>query len=330
MSAIGKLTKGDIKISVTWYYSCSECGGKSDTSSVTIHVEGDDDDNGPGGGCGAGCGKKTTLGSGTFGTKGEHFTLALGAAGRDTSAPAGEEYKDAGYLELLADTPSSSLATPSALAMPYKYPGVERIPADPNSTLQQVKVPEGLVQVGSVNNGYSLSIYDKSLVGPTNSAGLYTLQQNATPFVTWTISNPSANTNNLQFIENRGGQERVYLYAYTNSSSVDTWTLIRPDNSYSFSQKMPAGNNNYVRSYELHNADGTLAQASQKSYQYITSLNDVLVTQLTEGSGSATRTTTYTYYDDDTAAYANFPRRVIYPDGNWVYYEDRFSRAEAL
>jgi RHS repeat-associated protein len=244
----------------------------------------------------------------------------LGAAGRDISAPAGEEYTDAGYLELSADTPSSSLATPSALEMPYQHPGVRQIFAQDGS-LQQVKTPDGLVQVGSAANGYSLSIYDKSLVGATNSAGLYTLQQNATPFVTWTVSNPNGNTNSLQLIESHGGQQSAYLYSYTNNSSVDTWTLIRPDNSYSFSQKMPAGNSNYIRSFELHNTDGTVAQASRKSYQYITSLNDVLVTQLTEGSGSATRTTTYSYYPDDTSAYANFLREVVYPDGNWVYYE---------
>jgi RHS repeat-associated protein len=278
------------------------------SSTVTVEVTGDDDN----GGC-VSCRDKATLGTTTIGNYGLDFRLFLGAANRDSN----QEYKTAGYLALRADVPSPNLATPSALVLPYSRTGVERIPADPNSTLQQVHGPDGLVQAASVNNGYSLSVYDKSCVGGKDGNGLYTLLPNATPLVTWTITNPNGNQNSLQVLENRAGAQSTHLYTYALNGSADTWTLVRPDNSYAISQTNHA---TCTRTYELHNADGTLVRKSQETYQYIAGLGGTVLTQLVEGDGGVTRTTSYTYYPDDASPSSNRLRQVNYPDGNWVYY----------
>ena len=60
----------------------------------------------------------------------------------------------------------------------------------------------------------------------------------------------------------------------------------------------------------------------QRQYKDCARLNDKLLTQIVEGG----RTTSYTYYPDDTypdavVEPANRLKRVDYPDGNWVYYK---------
>jgi RHS repeat-associated protein len=315
-----KLSSGSFQIVATVSWSCAECVSPSSAQgSATITVVGDDDDSSGGGGCGGSCGAKPVLGSGSFGTKGSDFRMALGAAGLDTSAPSGEGYKDAGYLELSADSPSSTLATPDSLLLPYLRSGVEQV-RDQSGSLEQVKTPDGLVQVSSVNNGFSLTVYDKTWVG-SKSGDLYTLLDGATPTVVWTIINPEGNQNSLQLTEARNGQQNAYLYTYALNNSAETWTLLRPDGSYIVTQKVPGADNGYTRSYELHNADTTLVRKTQKTYQYVPSLNDVLVTSLVEGDGAAIRTTSYTYCPDDASPSANRLSKVVYPDGNWVYYQ---------
>ncbi|MEI6779931.1 MAG: RHS repeat-associated core domain-containing protein [Verrucomicrobiota bacterium] len=311
-----KLKTGSFVItaSVDWTCPVSGCQqGSPVIGTVTIDVVGDED----GEGCSGSCTTKPSLGTGSFGQDGLDFKLNLGAANVD----ANQQYKTAGYLALKADTASASLATPAALVMPYKRPSVDRVPASLGSPVQQVKTPQGLVQVTSVDNGYSLSVYDKTQVG-AKSGGVYPLNQNATPFVIWTIINPSGNQNSLQVTEDRSGQQNVNLYAYTVNGSTATWNLTRPDNTYTVSQKTDGANNGYTRTFELRNADTTLVQKSVKTYEYFSLLNDVLMTQLTEGDGATTRTTTYTYYTDETTTPAAVRlRSVVYPDGNWTYYK---------
>ena len=206
--------------------------------------------------------------------------------------------------------------------MPYQRSSVQRIPADPNQPLQQVQTPQGLVNVESASNGYALCVYYPTNVAGVASNGLYTLVSGASPYVSWTVSNPGGDTNTVQLTENRGGAQHSYSYAYTLDGSTDTWTLTRPDGSYSISQKADGANNGYTRTFELHNADTTLVRKTQRTYDYFAALNDVLLTQLVEGDGSVTRTNTYTYYTDtNSSPPAVRLQRVIYADGNWAYYK---------
>ena len=126
-------------------------------------------------------------------------------------------------MALQSQTNSPALATPAALQLPYIRSGVERIPTTLTQALQQVKAPEGLLNVTLTDSGYTLSVYDRTQVGATSN-GLYTLNLDAIPFVTWTIvTNGSQDV--LQLTENRDGRERLYSYAHSGGSSTETWIL---------------------------------------------------------------------------------------------------------
>jgi RHS repeat-associated protein len=178
-------------------------------------------------------------------------------------------------------------------------------------------MPSGLVTVTTINNGYTLSFYDNTQVGGLQN-GMYTLNQGATAFVTWTVENPAGDQNSVRVTEDRGGLQRVHLYTYV--SAVNTWRLDRPDGSYSTSQKTTDANG-YTKTYELRDSGGALISKLQKVYSNVASINDALIHQEIEGDGAMTRTTTYDYYPDDASPSAVHLRRIDYPDGGWVYYE---------
>lgn len=305
-----------VKVILTW--ECwrpppeGPCGSGPVEASATIEVVGDEDAPDDAGGCAA-C-ADGDIGSGLLKNDSIDFRLSLGAALRDSNG----QFKSAGYLWLKAESPSASLATPGMLRMPYHRAGVTRFPADEGQPVQQVKTPEGLVNMSPLTNGYVLGIYynDQVAAGTTNG---YTLISNAAPFVTWTVQQPSGDTNSLRVTENRQGLERTHLYTSQAAGSAAAWRLDRPDGSYGISQTVP-GTNGYAKTWELHNADGSLARKTVKTYaNYTIQTNTVgLVTETVEGDGAATATTICSYYTNDP--WTGLVRRIVYPDGNWVYY----------
>ncbi|HEY5910877.1 MAG TPA: RHS repeat-associated core domain-containing protein [Verrucomicrobiae bacterium] len=317
-----KLKTGSFDLTCWVSYSCTTCGTDTARSSITITVQGDEDQTDPheGGGCGGRCGPalRPAPGSGSVKNNDLDFRLYLGAAQRDDHG----NYDDAGYLALQAARASSALASPAALTLPYSRPGVTRIPSDPNQQLRQIKMPQGLVHVTNVvsGEGYTLKVYDKTQVGDQQPDGTYALVQNATPAVSWAVTwNGTQNTVTLSETPHNG-TTRNYTYSYSVSGNLNTWTLIRPDQSYSTcTTNTTAGG--YVRTFELHNSDGGLVRTNQRTYKIVTSTGDYLLTNNIEGDASANQVTAFDYYPDNATASANRLRRVDYPDGNWVYYE---------
>lgn len=322
----GPLKSGSFVVTATLNWTCTQtnppgCDPSSGEvqATATVEVTGDDEDDG----CGGSCGDKPTLGTASLRKFGVDLRLFLGAANRDAHG----QYKTAGYLALRADTPSAALATPNALVLPYMRAGVERFPADDAQPLKQVKTPEGLVHVTNVTtlpNSYELQFFNNQLVTTNAGAGGYNAPDRTNAIVIWTITNLNGSQNSLQLLEDRGAGQQTYTYTYSLNGSADTWNLVRPDSSYSISQ---TNRDTLTRTFELHNADTTLVQKRQETYEYIPRLGGTVLTQLVEGDGATTQTTSYGYYPDDN--YPNNPptpeanqlRRVDYPDGNWVVYQ---------
>jgi RHS repeat-associated protein len=309
------LMSGHFTATVTLAWQCgltNPCVCNPITKTVSVEVIGDDSS-----GCSGNCSQNPALGTSSLEKFGLDFRLFLGAANRDTN----QQYKSAGYVALRADSASTTLATPGALVMPFQRSGVQRFPSDEAQPLQQIKVPEGLVHVANVvtspSKSYELQVFNNALVTTNSSQGGYNAPDRTNAIVIWTITNYNGNQNYLQIIENRAGAQNAHLYSYALNGSADTWTVLRPDNSYSISQ---TNHNNYTRSYELHNADGTLVRTNSETYQYISTYGGTVLARLTEGSGAVSRTTSYAYYPDNGTVSANRLRRIDYPDGNWVVY----------
>jgi hypothetical protein len=93
------------------------------------------------------------------------FRLNLGLATSD---------RNAGWMWLQAQSPSSSLATPAPLAVPFERPGVWVL-TNGSGAIQQVLCPQGLVNVAT--NGsyeYHLECFYAANVGSLDTNGFYT------------------------------------------------------------------------------------------------------------------------------------------------------------
>jgi RHS repeat-associated protein len=312
-----KTSKVTVKCTTSWdcIYSGGEGNpavrfhGEDQVAKVVIHVEGEDDDD-DGNSCSScgGASGQNKIGSGTVMNQGVDFRLNLGKSSRTVSGGS----RKAGYMGFKTNTIPVALA--SSLNIPYAST-VERYPVDESLPIQQVKAPEGLVVVGSVSYGYTMTVYDESQLQPGQTSVPYSLKGDATPLVVWTVRNPDGNSSLLQVIENREGVEKTWLYSLVSGGL----RLDRPDTSYTISQTQSLSDG-YTETRELRNTDGSLARKTQKTYKNIASLSDPLLTQVLEGDGSVTRSTTYTYYPDDASPEANLLRRIDYSDGNWTYY----------
>lgn len=294
--------------------------------SVTVALEDEDDggdggSGGDGGGCGNGrCGgENNSAGTAFIGNDSVNFRLHLGRADADMGA---------GDLKIYAETPSADLATPVVLTAPEGRPNVEVL--ELSGDIKQVKTPQGLVHV-AVKDSYEYYLqcfYDTNLTRDAGGAYIKTngfYGTNTTAYATWTIKNPDAGApyDKLWISEARDGQTRTFKYTYTAASL--RWDLVLPDGITTNSIWMVADPiddsiTNYFR--ELRRS-GTLIRKTQKTYQFIGApLNEKLLTQVVEGDGGVTRTTTYTNYPSSAPAGSRYKlQRVDYPDGNWVHYK---------
>src|SRR5437667_5698659 len=173
---------------------------------------------GGGGGGGDGGGRK--CGSCTANNNnGPDVQLSLGMYDRDYSS---------GFLWLSGHTPSSSLASPSALQVPYKRANVTVIPS--TGTIEQVKAPQGLARVVDSNpndSQYDLEFYYGADVYWDGSR--WQPNVGASPFVKWTVANPGGNVNVLQISEYHG-QTLGQQFTYTYDTGTSKWSLTDADN----------------------------------------------------------------------------------------------------
>ena len=94
---------------------------------------------------------------------GPDFHLNLGLA---------SDQLDAGYLRVHGTAPSSSLATPASLKLPFTRPNVTALPDLTTSYIRQVLTPQGLVNVNTISAyEYHLECYYTSDITGTDSDG---------------------------------------------------------------------------------------------------------------------------------------------------------------
>jgi len=236
------------------------------------------------------------------------FRLNLGAASAISSAK---------YLWLNADAPSTNLASPSSLQLPFYRPNVAVV-TNASGVIEQVNAPEGLVNISVANNyEYSLQcFYATNVTGMTS--GLY--GTNAPAFVTWTVQNPdgASASNRLWITEQRGGNSWQSQYSFGSGSNelsvlesdgkttISTWQIANPTNA------------NVTNFFTQVSENGSILSENVKTYQSIPANNNMLLLQEIDGYGSNSQTTTYTYYTNGPAS--NLLQSVSYPEGKWTYF----------
>jgi hypothetical protein len=245
-----------------------------------------------------------------------NFRLYLGRATPD---------RDAGYISIHADTPSADLAKPVSLKVPFERPGVEVLEWT-DQTIKQVKAPQGLVHV-AVKDNYEYHLqcfYESSLVKDQygeyvkDGNGFYTT--NGPAFNTWIVKNPDGGSANNRLWITDYGSSRDFKYTFTTQDAK--WDLLLPDGQTTISTWNVRYDDYITNYFRQVTSGGAVIQKNQKTYNWVTALNDKVLTQEVEGDGGTTRTTTYTYYSGGAGGgNANKLKRVDYPDGNWVYYK---------
>jgi RHS repeat-associated protein len=244
------------------------------------------------------------------------FRLNLGVA---------SPLESAGILWLKADVPSTNLARPAALEIPFARTNVEVIRNQ--GVIRQIRAPQGLVNI-STNGNFEYAIecfYDKDV---TDKSGLY-YGTSATAFVTWTIQNPDAasSSNRLCVIERRGATSLTNLYSY---SADYRWDLTRPDGQTNsvWQVAADAGNSNLTNYYRQVRVGNQVISQEEKLYEYVPGTSDNLLRREIFGTGGLTQTNTYTYYTNTAAS--NLLQRAEYWDGRWVHYvyDDQLRKAK--
>jgi RHS repeat-associated protein len=230
---------------------------------------------------------------------------------------------DGGFVWLSATTPSTSLATPSMLQVPFAETNVTVINSGAG-WVQQVASPQSLVNVAT-NTAYKYQVqvfYTNSITG--SSGGLYTTGTN-TPFVSYTIENPdgATNTNRLWITETRSSLTNQYQYTYTsNTSQSMRWDVLKPDGTTVSSWCVTNSTNVAVTNYFWQTSVGTnILQQTCATVTFIADDVPLLTNSVVEGAGSITQTTSFTYYSTNAGAgSSNKLQRVDYPNGSWFYY----------
>ena len=292
---------------------------------LEVNLPGHCEINGGGGGGGGGCGScgsgpgPKSPGSGTAANNCLDFRLYLGATSM---------FDNDGYISLYADAPSAALATPAALNIPFDRQNVEVV-TNSSGVITQVKTPLVLVNVVS-NTPYQFQLQVFSQDKVTGTSAPY--GTNGPAFTTWTIDNPDANAafNRLWITEQRPGEtNRQFQYTYSNiGTQAQRWDLLEPDGMTTYSKWCVADSlNPAVTNYYWQTTSGTnILRYVCSTVEAVPVVNGVpgdgeLTLTTTEGYGSATRSTVYTYYSSNApAGSANRLQRVDYSNGGWDYY----------
>ena len=287
---------------------CGSCGsGSGDGGGPSVHQPG------------VGSDRIRALGSGVVANKnGVSISLGLGPS---------DDRNDAGVLYVGGTTPSTDFGRPVMLTAPYAVdPATDRVIVTRNTAgvIQSVKPPKGWVQVADSNPNdttYDLNMYYEEDVEYV--ASQYQPKSGRLPFATWRIENPSGDANQLRVAEYRSGNlEREFLYAF--SSGNNQWTLTYPGTLGAVRTWTSTTGTTTEEGREVLQAGVTLSR-EVRTYAQVT-YNDTktrtALTQVVEGTGTSTRTTSYSLYAlGDSDPRSGLTRRVDYPDGRWEMFE---------
>ena len=251
------------------------------------------------------------LGGGCASVNGVAFGVSLGAATGGGSA---------GLIGIFADQPSTALAQPASLSLPFPRPDVAVL-TNLSGVVLQVKPPQGLLVVSNLSTYvYQLLVLDNNANNVTPSTnGFYTYSGN--PLVTWQVQNPdgASSSNRLKICELLSGQtNRVFQYSYNSGGG---WSLLQPDGVTTISNWNTIAGMTNTMGWDTYSG-ATLVNRKTKTYRSVSGLPQPLLVQESVGTGTVALVTSYAYYSSDTnnGAFTNLVQRIDYPDGRWTYF----------
>ena len=265
-----------------------------------------------------GCGTCGSAGDGNQGL--DRFLARFGLGWSTNGFP--------GILEIGAGLPSLSLATPAGLFVTVSEPELETVWI--GNQLRQAKATQALMDIQTNSFSYEIRYYLPSQVG-SKVSGVYNLT--GSPFVVWKVENPDASTdtyNRLRLTETRGADVKVYDYTYSFSSGG--WKLTAPGSlrEEEWASSITTFTNSYSALSYLRSVTNTIRVPGgsdqfkvRRVYQRFggTSSGFEGLIEETLSPESNPQTTTYSYYEDQTAYGSSKPLKlVVRPDGSWTYY----------
>ncbi len=233
-------------------------------------------------------------------------------------------------LRISSAKPTPELTTPGSLLYSIDEPNVEII--NVSNQIRQIKAPQALADI-ITNNAFSYEIryYLRSQIG-SKVGGIY--QLSGSPFVTWKIENPDGSPstyNRLRITETRAQAAKIYDYTYTASSG--SWKLDYPGGlrEDEWSSSIILLTNILGQTYYIRTVTNTVRAPGgpdqfkvrriyQKFGDSMAGFEALIEESLSPDSNP--RTTTYAYYEDQSAHGPFRPLKLVKrPDGSWNYYE---------
>ena len=287
-------------IPVTVYGSCSHGSSFSTSGSVEYEVE-------P-------CAACSNSGDGDVGNNCIKVKIYLGKR---------DDGKVAGYFWLYTNNPSPMLSTPAGLTL-IKYRDVEEL-TDTNGILKQVMAPQCFVDIVTNNVfKYSLNFYSLSDVQGEDTNGYYTLKSGCQPFAVWELENPNTTNdcNILRITKIIGTESSTNDFTWQQEENGATaWGLSQGGGLRDDYLSSVTNGSELVKTRTVKNNNGIVASKSQDIYSELSDGKKVLVSKVEDPDG-ASRTTTYSYYDDEveTGKFGKFSL-IVEPTGAWTKYD---------
>jgi len=287
------------------FWTVDECSGLFATKKITV-----------------GCPCKTckSITEGTVVLESVDFTLNLGLAKGGGAA---------GEISLKAEQITPETFKASGLkrhSMGERLEGIK----DDEGALTQVKSGQALADIVDTDTDdsvYGIDIYRSGDVSADvdDDTGKYTINNGATPEVSWQIENPDTQTNDrMKITQTKGGEQKVYEYTkvsdthweLTRANGTQTETLIKEFGAD------PDGNLTRTETRTITEVGTPAPPPVVTKSVYTSFFHGEKLTEEIEDPGGQNLVTSYQYYNDafNDAGFGKI-KQMTYPDQSWVRYE---------
>lgn len=197
-------------------------------------------------------------------------------------------------------------------------------------TLRQIITENNFVDIvaDSTGNAYEIRYYRREDLDSRDSSGYFTLQPGAIAERIWrieaTIDSSTSEVEKVTFIETSGGLTRVTEYI---AEGGDDWTVVRgtgADRVIERKEVTVDGNatTETLRIYGIDSSDNEVL-VHVESETRTTFAFGTVVTERTQGEGTAQRITTFEYWPDSASeSRAGRLKKIAHPSGRWEYFHD--------
>jgi RHS repeat-associated protein len=246
---------------------------------------------------------------------GQSGSLALGETSWSVSLGRGATGMALDPLTLAPNWAQSNGLSLAKLTAPR---GGEVIAVDaPVGELRQVLVPQALVDLTPISQGFEAKFYPRSAITGM-SGNLYTLAGNATPFITHRLIRPQASGQQLSHTRIVGTDLET---TEINPLGSNSWRRTGPEGLVIEERSQVVnGSGNIEELRSIKGSNQVVVQESLLEYHDFPWGREVV--RRVDDPTAAALTTFYSFYDDP-AQPANYGRlrHVRTPDGNWTRYD---------